>query len=443
MPALPMPMPRRPPAPRRGLPLAAALVLGLAAVRPAASADDPQGPLKSQLERIDTLRTQRPGDGLLVYYRAMTLAALQRRDEALDALGSLRGRRLGLVPAEGMGFEHLRDDPAFQALRDQLSADEPRTAAAPQRWQLPDATRLPEGIAFDPRRRQAFIGSIRHRRIDRVDADGRVRAFSQPDDGLDAVLGLHVDAARQELLAVSTGALTAGGAAPRNAVMRYSLRGPRRVQRLDAPGAAQLNDVVVTPGGTVYATDSGGGSLYRARRGEAQLSLFGERGAVRGANGIASAPDGRLYVAISTGIARIDVATGQPQRLPQPDTVVSGGIDGLYWHDGGLVGIQNVSNPGRVIRLSLDEAGECITGLTVLQSHHHPLFDEPTTGAIAGDTLLVIANSHVTQLQPDGTLRNTAALKPTRIVAVPLRAASSEHGTASPPGTARRRAGPT
>ena len=102
-------------------------------LRPAAAADDAQAPLKAQLERIDTLRTQRPGDGLLVYYRAMTLAALNRRDDALDALRSLRGRKLGLVPAAGMGFDALWDDPVFRALRDELAADEPRTGTAPQR----------------------------------------------------------------------------------------------------------------------------------------------------------------------------------------------------------------------------------------------------------------------------------------------------------------------
>jgi sugar lactone lactonase YvrE len=426
------------PAPRRTrlVPAAAVLLLGLAMLRPAAAADDAQAPLKAQLERIDTLRAQRPGDGLLVYYRAMTLAALNRRDDALDALRSLRGRKLGLVPAAGMGFDALWDDPVFRALRDELAADEPRTGTAPQRWQLPDVMRLPEGIAFDARKRQVFIGSIWHRRIDVVDAAGRVRPFSRPEDGLDAVLGLHVDRARQQLLAVSTSALATAGAPARNAVLRYALRGPHRVQRLDAPGALQLNDVVALADGTVLATDSAGSSLYRARPGEPQLTPFGERGKLPGANGIAAAPDGSLYVAVSTGIVRIDPDTGQPQRLAQPDTLVSGGIDGLYWHDGDLVGIQNAGNPGRVVRLHLAngdpaEGGRRIAALTVLQSHHHPLFAEPTTGAIAGDKLLVIANSHVAQLQPDGTLRDASALQPTRIVAVPLRRTGTDRGRAA------------
>jgi hypothetical protein len=108
-------------------------------------------------------------------------------------------------------------------------------------------------------------------------------------------------------------------------------------------------------------------------------------------------------------------------RLPQPDSVVTGGIDGLYWHQGDLVGVQNVSNPGRVIRIALADGGKRIAGLTVLQSRHHPAFAEPTTGTVVGEALHVIANSHVAQFQPDGSIRAPQALWPTAIVAVPLR----------------------
>jgi hypothetical protein len=62
-----------------------------------------------------------------------------------------------------------------------------------------------------------------------------------------------------------------------------------------------------------------------------------------------------------------------------------------------------------------------VAGLTVLQSHHHPAFDEPTTGALVGDVLLVIANSHVGRYQPDGSLREPQLVRPPELVAVPLR----------------------
>src|SRR4030095_11930821 len=106
-----------------------------------------------------------------------------------------------------------------------------------------------------------------------------------------------------------------------------------------------------------------------------------------------------------TGIARVDPNSGKPTRLPQSDAVVTGGCDGLYWHGGDLLGIQNSTNPGRVIRIALTEKGTRIGGMTVLQSHHHPDFDEPTTGVIANNALQVIGNSCVRHYLPDGTIK--------------------------------------
>jgi DNA-binding beta-propeller fold protein YncE len=181
----------------------------------------------------------------------------------------------------------------------------------------------------------------------------------------------------------------------------------------------QLNDVAVAPDGTVYVSDSAAGSVYRLDPKARGFVPHGEPGGMSGANGLAVAPDGKLYVTLSTGIGLVE--DGKVQRLPQPDTVVTGAIDGLYWHEGDLLGVQNGCNPGRVIRIRLGEQGRRISGLQVLQSHHHPAFDEPTTGALMGDALYVIANSQVGRFQPDGTIKDSASLKAPVLVAVPLR----------------------
>jgi hypothetical protein len=388
---------------------------------PVADAPPPPTPDMARLARIEALRERHPQDGVLVYYQALALTALGRRDDALDALRSLVGRGLGLVPAPGIGFEPLERDAEFQALRAVLAAEEVRTPAAPVRFVLGDAALLPEGIAWHPSSRRLFVGSVAQRRIAWVEGRGRLRNFSQPADGLDAVLGLHIDQRRAQLLAVSTnGFLSEAKLARRNAVLRYSLRGPRRAQRLSAPSALQLNDVGVAADGTLYASDSEAGRLFRARPGEAELHPFTPAESLPGANGVAIAPDGALYVATSAGIARVDPIDASVLALPQPDAVVSAAIDGLYWHAGDLIGIQNVTSPGRVVRLTLADGGRRIAGLAVLQSHHHPHWDVPTTGAVAGTVLLVIANSQISRLLGDGTLIDPQTLRPTRVLAVPL-----------------------
>jgi sugar lactone lactonase YvrE len=398
----------------------AALLAGSFMPAAAVADDEAASAARASLERIRALREQRPGDGLLAFYQAITHATLGERDAALAELRGLLGRRLGIVPSKGIGFDALWSDADFQALRTQLAAEEPQTPPAPVAFRLNDARMIPEGIAYEPDGRRFFIGSIAQRRIVVADRLGRMRDFSHPDDKLDAVLGLAVDPRRRILYAVSTnGFEDSASTGRRNAVLRYDIARNRLAARYDVPAAMQLNDLAIAPDGTLYVTDSAAGSLYRMRPGDTALTPFGPPQAMRGANGIAVAADGTVYVTLSTGIARLEI-DGTPQRLAQPDSVVTGGIDGLYWHDGDLIGVQNVTNPGRVIRIRLGDEGRRIEGVKVLQSHHHSAFDEPTTGAIVDGALHVLANTYVRRFQPDGTLKDADSLAPPIVIAVPL-----------------------
>src|SRR5215212_625192 len=349
-------------------------------------ADDPApaAALRANLDRIQGLRKERAGDGVLLFYEALIRIGLGEREPAFALLRSLKGRKLGLVPAPDTGFDAVWDDPQFQQIRKELSDEDLKTPISPVAFRLTDPKLIPEGIAYDSKTKRFFIGSIaQHKIIVRAET-GEVRDFSSASDKLDAVLGLAVDSTRGCLYAVSTNGFEASAKTERrNAVVRYDLLTGRVTGRLVAADAVQLNDVVAAADGTIYATDSASGTLFRAKADGNRLERLGETGSLRGANGIAIAADGTLYVTLSTGIARVDAGTGAFARMPQPDSVVTGGCDGLYWADGDLFGIQNGTNPGRVIRIQLSDKGTKISGLTVLQSCHHPDFSEPTTGAIA------------------------------------------------------------
>jgi sugar lactone lactonase YvrE len=397
-------------------------VIATATFCSAEPADDVKSVTRARLERIQSLRKERPEDGVLIFYEAITRLAADDRAAAFALLLSLQGRKLGLVPVRDAGFEVVWDDPEFQKIREKLANEEPRTPDAPVAFRLADPKLIPEGIAYDPKQERFFIGSVAQKKIVTANRKGEVRDFSKPEDNLDCVLGLFVDSAQEQLYAVSTnGFLDEAQKERRNAVVRYDLKNGLLVNRYDAPDANQLNDLSVAADGTIYATDSASGTLFRKKAAEKMLTRVGAKGALPGANGITLGANGSLYVAISTGIARINLSTAAPTRLPQPDTVVTGGCDGLCWHKGDLVGIQNVTNPGRVIRIALADQGTRISGVTVLQSHHHPEFTEPTTGAITGDALYVIANSYVGHFQPNGSMKDPGQLRPTTIIAVPLK----------------------
>jgi hypothetical protein len=365
--------------------------------------------LAARLARIDELRQTRPDDGLLIYYRAMTRAALGERQGALSDLRSLLGRRLGLIPLRDDGFVKLWEDAEFQSLRQQLAADEPVTRPpAKVLARLGDPKLIPEGIAYDAKRKRFFIGSMAQNKVVVLDRSGKSRDWSRASDGLDQILGLAVDARRELVWAVSSN----GPREPRrNVLVAWRLTDGRLARRVAVPEAAQLNDLAVAPDGTLWVSDSEASTLFRLRPKADRAERVIDAGRLRGANGVALAPDGAIFVTLSTGIAKVNPEKREFTRLPEPATVVSGGIDGLYWHQGDLIGVQNGPNPGRVLRLKLDPRGEHILSMNVLQSHHHPEFDEPTTGAIVGNSIVVIANSQIARREPDGKLISPETLR--------------------------------
>src|SRR4029079_5818754 len=215
---------------------------------------------------------------------------------------------------------------------------------------LDDNTIIPEGIAYDTHWRSVFMGSVAQKRIFRIDFTNTVTEFAGKGMGLDSVLGLAVDSPRRVLYAVSTNAVTAEGEAKRrNAIFAFDVDNARLLRRIDVPGAQQLNDVAVAPGGRVFATDSASGAVFEIPK-EGDPRQVVQPNVIRVSNGRAASADAkRLYVAHSTGLASVDLASGAVTRMRIPERETVAAIDGLYEWQGQLVGVQNVTTPGRVI----------------------------------------------------------------------------------------------
>src|SRR5437868_1525108 len=243
----------------------------------AADDQDSAAAARATLERIQNLRKERPNEGVLVFYESLVRAGLGERDTTLELLRSLKGRKLGLIPARDTGFDALWDDPQFQAIRKELADDEAKTPDAPVAFRLKDPKLMPEGIAYDPTNKRFFLDSIAQRKIIVTNDKGEQLDFSSSSDKLDTILGLAVDAPRGHLYAVSTnGFEDSAKTERRNAVVRYDLKSGRLTDRFTAAKAMQLNDVAVGKDGTLYVTDSTSGTLFRRQPDEKALNRFGK-----------------------------------------------------------------------------------------------------------------------------------------------------------------------
>jgi len=184
-------------------------------------------------------------------------------------------------------------------------------------------------------------------------------------------------------------------------------RVPTTDNNLDGHDRQHLwNDLAFLPDGGLVVTDSEEGTVYRVRNGRAERLLA--PGSLLYPNGIATTPDGRrAFVAHGEGIAILDLATRRLAPLPHPDGVAILGIDGLYLDlqpaGGRLIGVQNDTDPIRLIALPLDATLTRVTGLTILAART-PNLPLPTTGALVGGDFYYMANTQTDQLSDDGRL---------------------------------------
>ncbi|HET9576606.1 MAG TPA: hypothetical protein VFP44_02205 [Usitatibacter sp.] len=328
----------------------------------------------------------------------------------------------GFLPARD-GFERVWSDTRFQSVRARMEAKLPRLDYAPTAFELEDRLFIPEGIAYDAPSHTFFIGSIAQKRIVRVGEREPSRIFAGPEARLDAVLGLAVDSPRRILYAVSTSTLTrAGEAQRRNAVFAFDIDTRQLLRRYDVPEARQLNDVAVAPGGRVFATDSASGAVFELPvkvPAAARTLVPPER--LRGSNGLAASPDGkRLHVAHATGLAVVDLDTGELRPVANATRENIAAIDGLYQWQGQLVGIENVTNPGRVIVISLSPDGGTVTQVKTLLSHHHNALYEPTTGAVTPNGFYLLAATGVSHYDREGAIQHPDDVPLPTVLRIPL-----------------------
>ena len=103
--------------------------------------------------------------------------------------------------------------------------------------------------------------------------------------------------------------------------------------------------------------------------------------------------------------------SGERFRLPAPENVSLVGIDGLYFHRGSLVAVQNGVEPNRIAAFPLSAPLDRVTGCRVLE-RGNPLFDIPTTGAVAGNGFYFMANTQLSALGPGNVVKEPEKRRP-------------------------------
>jgi DNA-binding beta-propeller fold protein YncE len=375
------------------------------------------------VEAVQTELAKDPNNPTLLYILAVRQLAAGDKASSVATLERLVETGDGFLPPRDLGFAKLNGDAAYEAVRKRFEAKLPAIAKNAKRaFTLADRQLLPEGIAYDSATQRVFVSSTYRGSISVVRKGQVIKTFVISKG--QSVMGLAVDAERNRLIAVVS---QLAPDKPRDAIIVLNLQSLKIDQRIEVPDAKLLNDVAMGALGELYVTDSGAGRVWRVSLGENQVTPLIDAGALRGPNGIAFDQGvRRLYVATSRGV--VTAALGDstnpmspfmPLSLPPGQSLAL--IDGLYLDRGSLIGIQNSTNPGRVIRVKLSTDGTSATDVETLLSHHHADIVEPTTASLAGNDLLLLATTNVTAMNPDRTLKKSVRLRKPVVLRVPTR----------------------
>jgi len=300
------------------------------------------------------------------------------------------------LPARSADFAPLLDRAEFAAIQNGMKANRTPVSLASTAFLLPDPSLLAEDVDYDPGSHRFFVTSVREKKIIAVQSDRSSVDFAKaPDDW--PLMAIKVDSNRR-LLWTTEVAVQGLHFSPeqdwgRSALLCYDINTGRLLRRIEGPHGSALGDMALTTNGDVVVSDGDGGGVYRLMAADKTLKRL-DGGDFISPQTPTMHPDGKhIFVPdYERGIALLELSTGRVQWLESAGRFALNGVDGLYFHRGRLIAVQNGTSPERVVVFTLDATLTRIESEKILERSTATLGD-PTHGVVIGRDFYYIANS--------------------------------------------------
>lgn len=342
--------------------------------------------IRAQMAVAENLLGKTPDRGAIFYFLAASKASLGEILPAIQDLQKCVAFKEGFDPSGDSAFAAIKTSSDFRRIVEQVHKDFPPVNESHVAFTSVEKDIFPEGLEYDPGNDTLYMSSMYHPKVLKVGHDGKIDVFVPPArDHLLPVFGIRIspsdgtiwsasadeDSGKSELLHFDRGGALLG---------RYPPAGN---------GKHTFNDLVVLRDGSVFLTDSLANAVYRFRAQDNSFTPLRVARSLLSPNGIALTEDETaLYVADLLGVLRIDLKTGASVDVDPGAHNTVAGIDGLYWHKGSLVAVQNGIGTPRVVEFQLAADGLHVVKTTVFANS----LTTPTTGALRGDDFYFIAN---------------------------------------------------
>lgn len=385
--------------------------------------------LAGYLTNLQKALELRPNHPRILYNLSGAYALNGKPVQAVDTLEKVAAMGLDYPAEKDSDFDSIKESAAFTRILMQFAANRKPLAPSISAFTIPQTGLIAEGIAYDPAAKDFFISSVHQRKIMRVRPDGKTTDLATAADGLWSVFGMRVDTQRHRLWVCTSAMPQMEGFDPAKdanqaAILAIDLRGKDPVKRYPLPDRTQphvFGDLVIAANGDVYVSDSGKPAIFVLRKNSEALEPFAQDERFSNLQGLTLSEDARtLFVAdYGNGIFSVDLTTKRVELLTAPAKATLLGIDGIYWSNAGLIGIQNGVSPQRIVRLALNRDRTAFTSWQVIEANH-PAHDDITLGVTVGRDLYYIANAQWYAMGDDGKFNEKVPLKETVVLRLPL-----------------------
>jgi hypothetical protein len=347
--------------------------------------------IRKEIHQVEALLPQLHDRGAALFLLAQDYSSLGDYTRSLDFLTECLKLREGFNPVRDPSFARLRGNLRFETVVKQMIPDRAPVRAARLAFVLAETGFVPEGLASDTRQHVLYIGSLNKKKILQLDARGRQRPFASTGQG---VCGLKADVSASGGLWANLCQFDGEG----SEVVHFDPNG-RITEHYEPPGAAPhlFNDLVLQGSRAIFLTDSLANAVWRLDRSSHVFSRLRFPRDLYYPNGIAITDDNSwLYVSDAFGTLAYNVREGRARELVVRPSIhaTAAGFDGLYWHKGELVGIQNALGPAQIATMVLSADGMHIDAARVLE-YGSAFVESPTTGALDGSRFFFIANANI------------------------------------------------
>ena len=330
---------------------------------------------------------------------------LGNKEEALKWMERYAATGLTYDISKDDDLKPLVGDKDYQPIAERMQAQTKAISHADLACTLPIADLMPEDLTYLADSKTFVVSSVQHHSLYRVSLPKKVGGdCTLQEIPLDAslkrwpVLAVSADNTRH-VLWMTTAAFPGWVDKPEEGKTSLIAINPATgaiIKRFDLESStpALLGDMSIGPDGTVYVSDGmNDGAVYRLRGDIKTAKLEKIASGLPSPQTPALARDGkRLFVAdYALGIVVIDLATGNLSYLQHPENFGVTALDGLCLTGDSLIGIQNGTEPERIIRMRLNPEQTSITSLEVIEQST-PRLGEPTHAIDVNGTIYATGN---------------------------------------------------